>query len=137
MRREGGGDSGEINLGRLADLALRRMVMGVGDVRLVGWTSEDLPGIQFSPVAAQNASRTLVVCHLRRGPLPDIERDLNVRLDHFAPTTDSADGDSPTDSSPQADSPENSSPEKSSTEKSSPENSSTEKSSPDTGKADR
>jgi hypothetical protein len=127
MRREGGGDSGEINLGRLADLALRRMVMGVGDVRLVGWTSEDLPGIQFSPVAAQNASRTLVVCHLRRGPLPDIERDLNVRLDHFAPTTDSDDGDSPTDSSPQTDSPE-----KSSTEKSS-----TEKSSPDTGKADR
>ncbi|MEY4180585.1 MAG: hypothetical protein RLY70_4159 [Planctomycetota bacterium] len=84
MRRAGSGESGEINLGRLADLALRRMVLGVGDVRLVGWTGDELPGIQFSPVAAQNASRTLIVCHLRRGPWPAIERDINVRLDHFS-----------------------------------------------------
>jgi hypothetical protein len=60
------------------------MVLGVGDVRLVGWTGDELPGIQFSPVAAQNASRTLIVCHLRRGPWPAIERDINVRLDHFS-----------------------------------------------------
>jgi hypothetical protein len=84
MRRAGGRKSGEINLGRLADLALRRMQLGVGDVRLVGWTSEELAGIQFSPVAAQNDSRTLVVCHLRRGSLPAIERDANVRLDHYS-----------------------------------------------------
>jgi hypothetical protein len=94
MRRAGGGETGEINLGRLADLALRRMGLGVGDVRLVGWTGEELPGIQFSPVAAQNASRTLVVCHLRRGSLPAVERDANVRLDHFsmADKTDDAEG---------------------------------------------
>lgn len=84
MRRAGAGQSREINLGRLADLALRRMQLGIGDVRLVGWTDQELAGIQFNPIAAQNDSRTLVVCHLRRGSLPAIERDANVRLDYYS-----------------------------------------------------
>lgn len=83
---------GELSVARLFELALHKMMLGPGDVRLLGWTDEDLPGIKFEPGAAQTTVRTMVVCHLRRGTLPPIERDENVRTDYFAPKPESEDG---------------------------------------------
>ena len=63
-----GGD--DPSLWRLTVLAAERLRLGPGDVRLVGWTGEELPGVDVSPRAAQRTLRTVVLVHLRRGPLP-------------------------------------------------------------------
>ncbi|MFO0903539.1 MAG: hypothetical protein U0939_11090 [Pirellulales bacterium] len=78
-------ESGEMPLDRFAELAIRKMQLGDGDIRLVGWSPDDLSGVTFAPVAAQNATRTVVVCHLRRGDLPPVDRDANVRTDYYVP----------------------------------------------------
>jgi hypothetical protein len=76
---------GEMNLSRFAELAVKKMQLQPGGVRLVGWTDEELAGVAFKPAAAQNSTRTIVVAHLLRGELPPIAGDVNVRTDFFAP----------------------------------------------------
>jgi len=85
LNRAGNREPGEMNLGRFVELATHKMRLGPGDARLIGWTGEELAGVQFDPVAAQNSARTIVVCHLRRGALPEVARDANVRTDFYAP----------------------------------------------------
>lgn len=85
LNRAGNRELGEMNLGRFAELATQKMRLGPGDVRLIGWTGEELAGVQFDPVAAQNSARTIVVGHLRRGAWPAVVGDANVRTDFYAP----------------------------------------------------
>ncbi len=69
---------GELTLGRLFGLACQRGGLGKGDVRLVGWTDQDLPGLTIRPGASQKVFRTMVLVHLKRGKLPTARRDTNL-----------------------------------------------------------
>lgn len=72
---------GEVRLHGLAKLAASQLKLQAGDARLVAWSSEQLPGMQVLPSAAQKKSYTLVVAHLGRGVLPPPGRDDNHRSD--------------------------------------------------------
>jgi hypothetical protein len=69
---------GELTLGRLFELACQPRGLGAGDVRLVGWTDQELPGLAISPKASQQVLRTMVLVHLKRGKLPKAQPDTNL-----------------------------------------------------------
>jgi hypothetical protein len=75
-----------IRLTRLARLAADRLRLLPGDVRLVGWTEQRLPGMKISPEAPQNRTYTLVLAHLARGTLPAVRPDKNLAEDFIDPT---------------------------------------------------
>lgn len=70
----------DVSLYRLVELATRQLRLDPGDMRLVGWLDETLPGLEVSPRASQVTSRTLVLTHLAEAPLPEPTSDLNMRL---------------------------------------------------------
>jgi hypothetical protein len=72
---------GQLTLGRLVDLASQRSALREGDVRLIGWVDQDLPGLTIYPQASQEAVRILVLAHLKRGGLPDAQRDANLKAE--------------------------------------------------------
>lgn len=72
---------GEVRLHGLARLAATQLKLQEGDARLIAWSSEQLPGLQVLPSAAQKKSYTLIVAHLDRGVLPPPSRDDNHRSD--------------------------------------------------------
>jgi len=74
-----------IRLTRLAKLAADRLRLLPGDVRLIGWTDQRLPGMRISPEAPQNNTYTLVLAHLIRGALPPAKPDKNVAEDYLDP----------------------------------------------------
>ena len=74
-----------IRLTRLARLATERLRLLPGDIRLVGWTDQKLPGMRIRPEAPQNRTYTLILAHLQRGRLPKITPDFNVAEDYFSP----------------------------------------------------
>ena len=74
-----------MRLTHLARLASDRLRLMPGDVRLVAWTNQRLPGMRIRPEAPQNATFTLVLAHLVRGPLPSPKSDTNVAEDYFDP----------------------------------------------------
>jgi hypothetical protein len=78
-------EKGMVRLHRLVDLAVRRLRLQPGEVRLVAWTSDELPGIRISPRPAQNTTQTLVLAHLARGPLPSPQKDVNISDDYKSP----------------------------------------------------
>ncbi len=78
---------GELTLGPLFELASSPSLMRNGEIRLVGWTEQDLPGLEIEPAASQQGTRLLVLAHLRRGPLPKAQRDANLRVDIQRATT--------------------------------------------------
>ena len=71
---------------RLARLAADRLRLLPGDVRLIGWTDQKLPGMKIRPEAPQNVTYTLVLAHLARGPLPPARPDRNLAEDFVDPT---------------------------------------------------
>ncbi|MEO8494994.1 MAG: hypothetical protein ABI614_07980 [Planctomycetota bacterium] len=75
---------GELSLGRLVDLASLGLRLRPGDIRLVGWSEENLPGMAIRPAAAQEVRRNLFLVHLNRGPLTEPRPDVNTVAD-FAP----------------------------------------------------
>ena len=81
-------EKGQVRLTRLARLAAEQLQLMKGDVRLVGWTDELLPGMQIVPEAPQNKMYTLVVAHLVRGELPLVRPDSNVAEDYYEPPLD-------------------------------------------------
>ncbi|HZN37041.1 MAG TPA: hypothetical protein VFB80_24590, partial [Pirellulaceae bacterium] len=81
-------ERGRVRLTQLARLAAQRLRLLPGDVRLVGWTSDLLPGMELRPAAPQNSTYTLVLSHLVRGPLPPVRADSNVFEDYLDPTFD-------------------------------------------------
>lgn len=72
---------GEVSVGRLVDLASEGIELRRGDMRLIGWTEDPLPGLTIYPVAAQETRRTLFLVHIKRGALTDPQPDLNAALD--------------------------------------------------------
>lgn len=72
-----------IRLTHLARLAADRLRLMPGDVRLIGWTDQRLPGMRIRPDAPQNNTYTLVLAHLARGVLPAVRPDKNVAEDHL------------------------------------------------------
>lgn len=78
-------DKLSIRLHQLARLAADQLRLLPGDVRLIGWTDQRLPGMQIRPEAPQNRTFTLVVAHLARGGLPPAQHDRNVADDYFDP----------------------------------------------------
>jgi hypothetical protein len=74
-------DQGQVRLYKLAELATRRLRLNPGDVRLVAWSSEDLPGMMVDPESAQVSTHAIVIAHLQRGQLPPAQPDENVSAD--------------------------------------------------------
>lgn len=68
---------GMINLGEMLEVATETLELGRGEMRLVGWTDQELGGISIDPVASQTVQRTLVVVHLAFGEFMTAERDVN------------------------------------------------------------
>jgi hypothetical protein len=77
-----------VRLTRLARLAAERLRLVPGDVRLVAWTAEPLPGMEIAPTAPQNTTHTLVLAHLVRGDMPKIRPDATVAEDFYEPPID-------------------------------------------------
>jgi hypothetical protein len=75
-----------IRLHLLARLASSRLRLLPGDVRLIGWTDQRLPGVRIQPAAPQNRTYTLVLAHLVRGDLPAVRPDRNVAEDYLSPS---------------------------------------------------
>ena len=70
---------GEVSLRRMLDIAQNRSHLLPGDMRLIGWTDHDLPGMSISPSSSQSTFRTLVVAHLQRGTWPDAKPDVHAK----------------------------------------------------------
>jgi hypothetical protein len=73
--------AGEVSLGQLWELATKGLRLLPGEVRLVGWTEEELPGVVIRPAAAQEVRRTMFLVHLKPGDLPIPQRDVNLLTD--------------------------------------------------------
>jgi hypothetical protein len=73
--------AGEVSLGQLIELASQRLMLREGEVRLIGFSDDEIPGMTISPGAAQVMRRTLFVVHLRRAPMTTAVRDVNCKAD--------------------------------------------------------
>jgi len=66
----------ELSLARLLDLARDPGRLLPGDVKLIGWTDEELGGMELDPAPRQKLARTLVIANLQyqelSPPTPDI-----------------------------------------------------------------
>jgi hypothetical protein len=71
---------GELSLRRLLDLVQDPRRFDAGDVKLIGWSDREIPGMTVTPAASQSLVRALVVAHLSMARLPEPERDANSRL---------------------------------------------------------
>ncbi|HRX82959.1 MAG TPA: hypothetical protein P5307_28025, partial [Pirellulaceae bacterium] len=72
---------GELALGQLVDLASVGLRLRPGDVRLVGWSDDNLPGMAIRPTSSQETRRNLFLVHLKRGPLSEPRPDVNTVAD--------------------------------------------------------
>ena len=72
---------GELALGQLVDLASVGLRLRPGDVRLVGWSEDTLPGMAIRPTSAQETRRNVILVHLSRGPLVAPRPDINTIAD--------------------------------------------------------
>ena len=96
-------DKGVVRLYRLVELAARQLKLVPGDVRLIAWTDDAVPGMKIYPSPAQSNTRTLVLSHLARAKIPAPQRDVNVAEDFVLPELDEEkpDGDAPADANTQ------------------------------------
>lgn len=76
-----GVEAGTLTLRPLLLLAENAEKMQPGDVRLIAWTDELLPGMNVRPVAPQKRRLALVVANLQFGFADDPEPDENTRFD--------------------------------------------------------
>lgn len=72
---------GELSLGQVIDLASLGLRLRPGDVRLVAWSEDDLPGMAIRPDSPQQTRRNVLIVHLKRGPLPAPRPDVNSIMD--------------------------------------------------------
>ena len=67
--------SGSLSLRKLLILAQDPLGLDAGEVRLIGWSTDDLPGLQIKPAAPQVRRGIVVIAHLSYGlgdpPKPD------------------------------------------------------------------
>jgi hypothetical protein len=83
-------------------LAATRLDLRSGDVRLIGWTDDEMAGLTIRPTGSQSLVRTLVVAHLQYGALPAPQPDNNLLVDVQQESPDADDaleifGNDPTD----------------------------------------
>lgn len=76
---------GQLTLRPLIDLAQDAREMQPGQVRLVAWTDQEVPGLQIDPAAPQVQRATLVVANLSFGFERDPAPDVNCRADADRP----------------------------------------------------
>jgi hypothetical protein len=84
--------AGEVSLGQLFERASRGLQLGPGEIRLIGWTAQEMPGITIDPSSAQALRRTMFLVHLRRGALPEPRPDVNRKADVMKVTPDNEAG---------------------------------------------
>ena len=53
----------------------------------MAWTDDPLPGLEITPAASQVVTRTVVLVHLRYGPLPSPQPDQNLLSDVYDAAT--------------------------------------------------
>ena len=68
---------GALNLQTLVDAAW--FDTAEGELRLVAWTGDELPGLSITPVANQTRRGTVILAHLDYGPPTPIQMDFNTR----------------------------------------------------------
>ncbi|HWL72514.1 MAG TPA: hypothetical protein VNQ74_01420, partial [Burkholderiaceae bacterium] len=66
------------SLQRLLDLARDPSLLPLGEIRLIAWLDEQVPGVSVVPAAAQLRHATLLVVNLGYPPPPDPARDQNL-----------------------------------------------------------
>lgn len=79
-----GGDGAlpkEVNLERLLTLAEGAASLAPGQMRLVGWSTEAIPGLEIQPAARQAKHAILVVANLEHGDWQNPRPDTNTRAD--------------------------------------------------------
>jgi hypothetical protein len=72
------GDDQRINLRPLFELAARQLRLRPGDMRLIGWSPQPVPGLRVRPGATQQLLNTMVLAHLRYGPIAPPSPDVNL-----------------------------------------------------------
>ncbi|PHR93954.1 MAG: hypothetical protein COA78_32375, partial [Blastopirellula sp.] len=72
-------EEADVSLRHLLNVAKDVRQLKAGDVRLVGWTDQDVKGLEIRPEASQSTLRTLVVGHLQHSNPPDPKSDTNTR----------------------------------------------------------
>jgi hypothetical protein len=73
--------AGEASLGQLIEVASEAIRLVPGEMRLIGWTRQEVPGMTISPAAAQVVRHTLFLVHLDPGMLPTPKSDLRMWSD--------------------------------------------------------
>jgi len=72
------GESGGLSLRKLINRAQNFDNLRPGDVRLVAWHDQALPGMEVTPSAAQTSGATLIVAQLAYADRPEAEPDENL-----------------------------------------------------------
>ncbi|MGE0759507.1 MAG: hypothetical protein AB7O38_20990 [Pirellulaceae bacterium] len=73
--------SGELTVGSLLELATSTLLLLPGEIRLLGWSDDILPGVVAQPEASQSLRKTLFVVHLRAGRMPTPQSDERLASD--------------------------------------------------------
>ena len=73
-------EKGVVSMNELYRLGLNPAQFAPGDMRLLGWTEQEMEGMEIKPAATQNTFRTLLVDHLHYRDFATPETDSN----HFA-----------------------------------------------------
>lgn len=74
-------EENRVRLHRLSQLAAQQLHLQVGEMRLIAWTADEIPGLKILPSAAQDLTYTLVLVHLKNAALPPPEADKQLRTD--------------------------------------------------------
>ena len=70
-----------VGVSEILGTVLRNLLLGPGEVRLIGQTKQKLDQTKFVPEATQIRQNLLVVTHLRHSELPPCQRDVNAISD--------------------------------------------------------
>jgi hypothetical protein len=70
-----------VSLGQLVEIAGKGQRLGRGEMRLIAWTEQGIPGVEIRPTAAQVTRRTMVLLHLKAAEMPQPRPDRNRRAD--------------------------------------------------------
>ena len=71
----------EVSLRGLFKIATNVASLQPGEIRMLAWTSQAMPGMEIDPDSNQETFRTMVVAHLRYADSPDPRMDVNLRAD--------------------------------------------------------
>jgi hypothetical protein len=75
------GETGELKLGRFTQLAFEQLSLLPGEIRLIAWVDNEIPGVSYNPPSAQVNAKNFVIAHLRRAAFPALSFDQNALQD--------------------------------------------------------